>query len=69
MNADQAAEQMQTAFSVRGFANVSHVIGSDWACGLNFNSVSDYQQAAYERADSLFGVLPYRYEASFGCED
>ena len=64
MNPNIAAEQMQTAFCNNAFANVSHIIGSDWSCNMTFKNAIDYQRAAYDRADSIFGILPYRFELS-----
>jgi len=56
-----AAEAMETAFCARDFANVSHIIGSDWATG-NYSTPEAYMNAAYRLADEKFGKLPWRYE-------
>ena len=63
MTAYRAAEIMQTAFCRRDFANVSNVIGSDWAANRNFANAEDYKRAAYECADAKFGKLPFRHES------
>ena len=58
----QAAEKMQTAFCQEDFPNVSNILGSDWASGLNYTADS-YKRAAYETADAKFGELPFRHES------
>ena len=63
MSAYQAAERMQTAFCSREWANVSDVIGSDWAASRNFANAEDYKRAAYECADAKYGKLPFRHES------
>ena len=68
MTAYQAAEKMETAFCNREFANVSEIIGADWSAGRNFSTAAAYQRAAYERADEIYGALPWRFERCEGEE-
>lgn len=65
MDAYKAAEQLQTAYLTRkdnDYFYVSHILGSDWACGLSSSFAGRperYLEIVLEMAEAKFGPLPF----------